>query len=527
MGKQIRLLTKISLCNLFGINEIRFTKDKKKKNRYVLLGVILGLLLAMLVVYVGSMSYGLIFFHMGHLVPAVLTLCVSLISFMFTMFKAGPVLFEKSAYEKQITLPVTIRAIIISRFLSMYVTNLLLSLIVMLPGMAVYGVMEKPPITFYVYGLIGCMFLSLLPLTIASVIGALVTGISSRWKRKNLVAIVLTMLFAGLVFIGSMRMSRMDESQLTDVMKNIVVLIETQIQSLYPPAIWLSAALVDGRGSFLLLFLFVSMGSFLLFLEILQPFYGKICSLLNANEAKRNYKMKKIHGKPVLQSMIERELRHYFSSTVYVTNTLIAEVLMVIVTVSILVMGKENIERLVGMNGIVERVLPIMLGTIPAMLPMSACSISMEGKQWWLMQTLPVTEKEVLRSKIWASLLVVFPFYLVSEILAFLALKPAGINAVCLFAIPVLYIVYGAKMGVVINGKFPIFDWDNETRVVKQSASSFLMSLVGGLSGMIPLAVLIYVQNIPAYVVYGVSTCVLLIVMGIVCSGKRQNLIGI
>ena len=166
MGKQIRLLTKISLCNLFGINEIRFTKDKKKKKRYVLLSVIWCMLLAMLVAYVGAMSYGLIFIHMGHLVPAVLALCISLISFFFTMFKAGPVLFEKSAYEKQITLPVTIRAIIISRFLSMYVTNLLLSLIVMLPGMAVYGVMEQPPITFYVYGMTGCLFLPLLPLTL-------------------------------------------------------------------------------------------------------------------------------------------------------------------------------------------------------------------------------------------------------------------------------------------------------------------------------------------------------------------------
>lgn len=191
-------------------------------------------------------------------------------------------------------------------------------------------------------------------------------------------------------------------------------------------------------------------------------------------------------------------------------------------TVAILVMGKETIESLVGMNGIVERVLPIMLGTLPAMLPMSACSISMEGKQWWLMQTLPVTEKEVLRSKIWANLLVVFPFYLVSELLAFLALRPVGINAVCLLVVPVLYTVYGAKMGVAINKKFPIFDWDNETRVVKQSASSLVMLLVGGLSGMIPLAVLIYAQNIPAYVVYSVSACVLVLVIGIVDAGKKQ-----
>lgn len=516
MGRQIKLLTKVSLCNLFGINEIRFTKDKAKKKRYALLCGIWCVLLAMMIAYVCLMSYGLISIHMGPLVPAVLALCVSLISFMFTVFKAGSVLFEKSAYEKQITLPVTVHAIIISRFLSMYVTKLLFGALVMLPGMAVYGVLEQAPATFYVYGMTGCIFLPLLPLAVASVIGAFITGVSSRWKRKNLVAIILSMLFAGVILFGSINMFRMDENQLTEVMKNIAALLETQIKSLYPPALWLSEAMVYGRGSLLALFLLTSLGSFLLFLVMLQPFYGKICSLLSANEAKRNYKMKKSHVKPALQSMVERELRRYFSSTVYVTNTLIAEVLMVIMAAAILVMGKEAIENMMGISGIVERVLPIMLGAMPAILPMSACSISMEGKQWWLIKTLPVTEKDVLKSKIWANLLVVFPFYLVSEILAVIALKPDIIYALCLLGVPFLYTVFGARMGVAINLKFPIFDWDNEARVVKQSASCFLMLLVGGLSGIIPLAVLIYFQNIPAYVIYGAVICVLIIVMAIV-----------
>ena len=355
-----------------------------------------------------------------------------------------------------------------------------------------------------------------MPLTIASVIGALITGISSRWKSKNLVAIVLTMLFAGGLFLGSIRMSRMEESQLIDLMGNLVALLEAQIQKLYPPALWLSQAMIDGRGSCLALLLVVSLGSFLIFLEILQPFYGNICSLLSANEAKRNYKMKEIHGKSRLQSMVERELRHYFSSTVYVTNTLIAEVLMIIITVALLVMGKESIESLVGMPGIVERVLPIMLGTMPAMMPMTACSISMEGKQWWLMQTLPVTEKDVLRSKILANLLVVFPFYVVSEVLAFLAVRSGGIGAVCLLCVPVVYTLFGVRIGVAVNRKLPIFDWDNETRVVKQSASSVLMLVIGALFGMIPLGVLLYVPNMPIYLVYVVVVCVMVGAMALV-----------
>ena len=38
MGRQIRLLTGLFLRSLFGFNEFRFTGDKKKKSRYLLMG---------------------------------------------------------------------------------------------------------------------------------------------------------------------------------------------------------------------------------------------------------------------------------------------------------------------------------------------------------------------------------------------------------------------------------------------------------------------------------------------------------
>ena len=38
MGRQIRLLTQITLCNLLGLNELRFARDKRKKTRYYLMG---------------------------------------------------------------------------------------------------------------------------------------------------------------------------------------------------------------------------------------------------------------------------------------------------------------------------------------------------------------------------------------------------------------------------------------------------------------------------------------------------------
>ncbi len=510
MIRQIRLLTKLSLCNLLGLNELRFTKDTGKKTRYWLFALLWLLLIILLVGYVCSLSYGLAAMGMSNLVPAALAMSVSLICFFFTTFKAGPVLFCKSTYEKQIALPVTTRAIIVSRFLSMYFTNMLLGALVMLPGMAVYGTLEKPALTFYLYGILTILFLPLLPLTAASVLGALIAGISSRWKHKNLISILLTMLLVCGILAGSLRMSGMDDSQLVTALQELALLLEAQIRSTYPPALWAAEAMTQEKPAMLALFLGVSIGCFLLFLEALRPFYGNICRLLGTRETKSNYRMKELQTKPIRRSLLERELRHYFSSSIYVVNTLMGEVLMVLLAAAVLIMGTESVESMLGMPGITGRTMPLLLAYLPAMMPTTACSISIEGRHWWMLQTLPVTKKDISRSKVTANLLIFLPFYLLSEILLLIALRPDAMSTVCLLGMPIVYMFFGARVGLAVNEKFPLFGWENEIRVVKQSASVLVSLLVNTIAALVPFAVLAACPGITAYTVYAVTTCILL-----------------
>lgn len=520
MIRQTKLLTKLALCNLFGLNEFRFTKDSKKKTRYYLFALLWLLLLVMLGGYVCSLSYGLLAMGMGNLVPAVLVMSVSMVSFLFTMIKAEPVLFHKSTYESQIALPVSTRSIIVSRFLNMYFTNLLLGMLVMLPGMAVYGIMEHPALSFYLYGFLSVLFLPLLPLTLASMLGALIAGVSSRWRRKNLVAILLTLLLVCAIMVGSLRMGQMEEAQLISALQELALLLEARVGRVYPPALWVAEAMVQGRPGAMLLFLAVSIGAFLLFLEALRPFYGKICALLGARETKGNYRMTQLKANSVLRSLTERELRRYFSSTVYVTNTIIGPLMMVLLAATILIMGEQSMESLLGMPGIVRKTLPVLLGFLPAMMPTTACSISMEGKHWWMLQTLPVTRGQMVWSKVCTNLCVSLPFYLLSEILLFLALRPAPADMVWLLAMPLAYILFSARAGLAINEKFPLFNWENEVRPVKQGAATMITLLVTGVAALAPMGVLMACPGIPAGAVYAVTLCLLLLGIGVLSSAE-------
>ncbi len=517
MGRQTRLLFGLSLQNLFGWNVFRHTRDAGKRRRYRLFGILWGFLALILLFYVGGASFGLCYLGAGHLVPALLVMVVSGITFFFTLFKAGPVLFDREAYERQIVLPVTARAILVSRFLSMYVTDMLLGFLVLLPGMAVYGALKGPGLSFWLYGIVAGLFLPLLPMTAASILGALVTGISSRWRRKNIVAIILTMVFVILVLAGSFSLSGMEEGMLEDMAHTIVEHLEGQISGIYPPARWISQAMLEGRAGSLALFLALSVGIFLVFLGVLQFFYGKICSLLGANAARGNYRMTGLRARPVLGSLVARDLRRYFASTIYVTNTLIGAVMQVMMVLALFFVGKEQVEEvlgLIGRPGLLERVMPLALGFLPGMMPTTAASISLEGKQWWILQTLPVTRQEIARSKILVNLMVAAPFCLVSEILAVLVLQPGWVDLVCLVLFPALFLLFSAVVGLAVNARFPVFDWDSEIKVVKQGSSATLTVLANFLAFLVPMVLLVGCPGVPSFWIYlGMGAVMGLVIM--------------
>lgn len=519
MGRQIRLLLGLSLRNLFGWNEFRYTRDTRKRRRYYLFGILWAYLVLMLLLYVGGASYGLCYLGRGDLVPALLVMAVSGIVFFFTLFKAGPVLFDRKVHERQIVLPVTVRAILVSRFLSMYFTDMLLGLLVLLPGMVVYGVMEGPGISFYLYGMVSGIFLPLLPLAVASVLGAVITGVSSRWKKKSMVATILTFGLVILVLAGSFSLGGLEEGQVLDMVSVAVESLEAQVSGIYPPARWTAEAMVQGKAGSLVLFLVVSGGTALVFLGVLEVFYERICNLMGTNAVRGNYQMKELRARSVLGSLVERELRRYFASTIYVTNTLMGEVMMVILVLALLFAGRGQVEEMLGMigrPGLLERLLPLVLGFLPAMMPTTAASISLEGRQWWILQTLPVAKKEIVRSKVLMNLVVAAPFCLVSQLLAVVALQPAWPDLVCLLLFPVLFLLFGARVGLAVNERFPVFDWDSEIKVVKQGSSAGLTMLADFLMFLVPMALLVGCMGVPAWVIYlGTGSVMGLVVWGL------------
>lgn len=481
MIKQIKYLTKLQLQNLYGLNVFRYTKDKKRKRKAIGLGFAWTLIIVMIAGYIGAAAFGYAYLGMADIVPAYLIMLASLIILAFAIFKAGSVIFQKSAYEILCSLPVCQTAIVVSRFIRMYVENFLLTLLVMVPGIVVYGVMVKPPVSFYLIGIVVTAFVPLIPITIATFLGALVTAVASRMKHKSLVSAALSIVIVVGVMAGTGQMTTVEDNFSIEMLQNLSEVMTQAIASVYPPAIWLGNAMVKGDILICLACVFGGLAAFAVTIVLISANFHEICRSLYSTNAKHNYKMEQLKKSSVLGTLYKREAKRYFASSIYIQNTIVGPVLAVVFAGTVLGVGLDTVQQAMEIPFDVAGVVPFLLAGIFSMMTTTCTSISLEGKEWWIVKSLPVKTKDLLDSKLLFGLSLSLPFYVVSEILLVIALRPGFIELVWLVLLPLVLILFSNVFGLTINLKMPVFDWESEVTIVKQSASA----AIGGLGGFV------------------------------------------
>ena len=482
--RDIKILTGLNLKNIYGLNVFRHTKDKNVKRKAVLLLICWIILIVMAAGYTGALSLGFIQLGMAEAVPAYLIMIASLIILAFGLFKSGSVIFSEKGYEILSSLPVSASSIVISRFIRMYVENLIFTAVVMIPGLTIYAWNVKPAIGFYIISILVYLVLPVMPMIAAAAFGTLITAISSRMKHKSLVNAGLSVLLVVAILAASGRVSQFEGELNEEMLSNLGNMVTDVIGQVYPPAVWMGYAVTGNTVIPFILWMAVSMGMFVLMIMAVSAGFHSICRGLYSTSAKHDFSLDKGKGmaqRSVLTALYKKELKRYLASSIYVTNTVIGPVMGLVMAIGIFAGGLEMLENALMVPLDISGLIPFLFAAVFTMMPTSSVSISMEGKEWWIIKSLPVKTKTVLDSKILLNLSLQLPFLAASEVLLWAALKPAGTELLWLIAIPLVLIIFSSVFGLTVNLKLPSFDWENETSVVKQSASS----AVGGLGSMV------------------------------------------
>lgn len=513
---KLGLLLKLQLYQWMGINKALHSRDRLEKWKLLGFGVLMlfvGIsLLFVVVMYDTILVRVLDTMDALELLPGIMMTLSSLITLFTTIYKTNGLLFGFRDADTVLSMPVPTGVVAASRLLMLYGMNLFFTLLIMIPAGVIYF-LHATPTPFSVAAFILTLpALPLVPIILAAAVGLVITLVSSGFRHKNAVYLLLMLALIIGVFLLSFNMETV-----IDQLAGLSAAIMEVVEKIYPLAALYMTAVGKGEIGALVLFLLVSMGLFSGFSLLVGWKYRRIHSLLSANRTSSNYRVGGLKASTPMKALYIKELRRYFSSALYVTNTVVGCILSTVTVIALVFLGPEQLGRLLEipeMAGMVHAVLPLGIALLTGICMTSASSISLEGHHFWILKTLPVPTIQILYSKIAVNLTIILPFVVVDAVLLAIAMQPTPVQFLLLLITPATFALLISTAGLLINLAFPNFDWTNEAAVIKQSPATLLSMLVGLGAPAVGLVAL-FATGLPPELVNAIAAAAALLLSGI------------
>ena len=467
-----------------------FRIKTKKKSKYSALVPAFIAAYLMFMIWSGANSFleKLAPMNLGYLLLAMATMGISLITILEGIYKSGPLLFNCKDDQLLLSLPIKRRTVVFIRILKLYVFELLYNSMFLLPVMVAYVRWGNVGPTYYLTCFVMLLMLPIIPIVISCIIGAITSGISSKFKYKNVVEIVISMIALVGVFYFSFKV----EDVFNYLLANAESINDFIIKRYYPAGVF-SKLVIDFNVKDLLIFISVNIAVMAATILVLGKFYFSINSKLKSvNTSKVHSKVEPLNFKAKSQtnSLIRKEINTFFKTPVFIVNAgfslvlfLVLAVLMAIRfdSVATILINEESglgiAKELIYNNLSIIIFALITFGTF--MTSITSSIISLEGRNISILKSLPIKTKTILMAKVKAALLITTPAILVGDLILFIRFRTNIFEALLLVVLSILMPLISHFLGIIINLKYPKLEWESPAEVVKQSTSSFIAVMLG------------------------------------------------
>lgn len=487
--KLLRVFLKenFSLKRLLGINL------QKNKGKAILIGVAIlyGLGTFMF-------AFGLLFFDMGKILSQIdlieLLLMYAFVYatglvMLFTLFRSNGYLFHYKDYEILSPLPIHPRVVMFAKLSIMMIMVYFTIILFLLPLTFAYFYYAGFAIFSFLFFLIGILVIPLIPIIVFSLLSLGVARLTSSFRgSKILTTIILFALFLGVMYLSLSLSSNVDNPLLgqQDFIEGI--------GQIYLPLKWFVQAVHETNVLSLLLLVSVSAVPFGLYFLGIQKLVSKTNQKGLSIKTRKNTKLAKSKTRSVTNSLIQKEFNKYINVPIYALNTGFGPIILLVMGVASLFFKAEIegfLTQMVGMNIPSELLVMIVVGFCIAMLYTSAISLSLEGKNFWIIKSLPISPVRVMFSKILFNVLLGLPIALISLTLLGITFGIGFLDILIMSVCIAGLSLATSALDSIINLYLPKFEFMNETEVVKQSIGA-LLAMLGNISIILIGGVVVY-----------------------------------
>ncbi|MCQ2547764.1 MAG: hypothetical protein MJ145_02025 [Clostridia bacterium] len=393
-----------------------------------------------------------------------------------SVFNTYAGIYKSNDNEILLSLPIKPSVILGSRLLSVYALSFLYTSLVLIPGTIYYWIAGDCGILQIVCPVILWFAMAFAVSAVTAFLGWVVAFFARRIRNTAIISTILGGGFFVIYFIVCQNFQYYIEA----IAENAGQIGDT-IKKAFYPAYAFGEGACGGIIEFLVFLVISAVLAYLAYLLMARTFIKMAIS--NKGAKTKEYKEKTVKAKSVGKALLWKEAKRFTSSTTYMLNCGLLLVIAVIGAVAIIWKGPD-IAQVLYLIPDIEEYLPvgiIMLVFLAASTcVISAPSISLEGKNIWILQSLPIKAYDVLSAKT--------KFHFILSAVASLLLSLACVFAfdivdgacavsVCLATVVYSYVI--ADIGLILNLKMPNLTWTNETVPVKQGAP-VVITLFGG-----------------------------------------------
>lgn len=414
------------------------------------------------------------------------TLITAIIIVMEGSYKASDLLFKPRDNDMLLTMPIQRSTIVFTRMIKFYLFEMVYCLIFLLPAIIAYAINTEVEVSFWLLTVTMLIFIPVIPIAIACIIGLIISALSSKFKHKTFLQVTLSFLvmFAtvGMVFLVNTK-SDFDG-------RNIVTISNTINKFYYPASTFVNLAEHFNIWEYLL-FIAINLAVLVLTVAVISRFCFQIITrLATIDRAETTNAKYSFNSHSQTSAMVKKEMTRYFNTPVLLMNTAIGLVFFVI-AVGLLCFKFDDLASSLTTSVedfplTIEEIRAFMPGVTFAMIAfaslltcITATMISLEGKAFNILKALPISGKKVLMTKVLAATLLIVPVTLLGWLVMCLRFQFGIIDAILVLIGLVTMPLVTELIGILINLKYPRFDAENDAVVVRQSASVMVATFLG------------------------------------------------
>ncbi len=479
----LRVLLKKQLMEVFRAYFYDFKKNRKRSKKEVIM-FFCSFALLMLVIFGGmfgvmafSLAEPLVEMNVGWLYFLIFSMIAILLGAFGSIFNSYSGLYLSKDNDLLLSMPIPVKYIIVSRLLNVYLLGLMYSGLVILPATVIYWFFAGFTFSKFICGLLLVFIISLIVLILSCTLGWVVARISVRFKTKSFVIVLLTLVGITLYYVAFTFGTQFVSTLVQDAIQYGAIVK----QHLYP--IYMFGKMGEGDWLSTAIYLVISLVLAGLVWAVLSFNFIKIATA-NYGEKKIAYKERLYKRRSVFHAVLFKEFRRLFSSAIYMLNCGLGTVFIAGMGVAAIIFGPEMLGQIQneisgGFEGLFMIVVCSIMISFTAMNDSAAPSVSLEGRQIWIYQSLPVKPKHALHAKAWVQIILTLPSILFTAISLVALIQGSILDKFMVCLLSVIYVIFFAYASVFLSLSFVNLTWTNEMTPIKQSAP-VMIAIFGG-----------------------------------------------